>query len=134
MLKEILINKMTIMILFVLTYFAPISSALAAMGVIIGIDFILGLIAANKMGIKITSNKMSQTIVKSLIYMLLIIAAFVINTTLVMWLPLVQITLSFLAITEFLSIAENFQKITGLSFVKYLKTTIQGYMKKHSDK
>ena len=126
-------NKIVLLITFLITYFTPIGPALLAMGCIISIDLILGLMAANKTGVKITSNKLSQTLIKSLVYMLLIIASFIITTTLVAWLPLVQITLSFLAITEFLSLAENFQKITGLSFVKYLKNAIEHKMKKHSD-
>ena len=126
-------NKIVLLITFLVTYFTPIGPALLAMGCIIGIDLILGLMAARKNGIKITSNKMSQTLIKALVYMLLIIASFIITTTLAAWLPLVQITLSFLAIVEFTSLAENFQKITGLPFVKYLRDKINNNMKKHSD-
>jgi phage-related holin len=131
--KTMITTKLLVLVSFILAYLAPIGADLLGIGVLISIDLILGLVAARKLKVKISSKKLSQTIVKSLTYMLLIIAAFVINKTLVEWLPMVQVTLAFLAITEFTSIAENFQKITGLPFVKYIKEQLGRYMKKHSD-
>ncbi|MFM7088509.1 MAG: phage holin family protein [Candidatus Paceibacterota bacterium] len=100
---------------------APLQSAMITVGVLIFIDLVLGLIAAKKQQIKIESRKLKFTAVKMLVYQLLIISAFIAEKYLIDWLPLNKITMAFIAVVEFTSIGENFQKITGLPFYQFIK-------------
>lgn len=109
---------------------APIQSAIFAIGVLVGIDLIMGILASRKIGIKFSSRKLKDTAVKLLVYNLLLIAGFVSETYMVDWIPFVKIVLSFLAVVEVTSIGENFQKISGLPFIKYLKDQINLYLNK----
>ena len=109
---------------------APIQSAIFAIGVLVGIDLIMGILASRKIGIKFSSRKLKDTAVKLLVYNLLLIAGFVSETYMVDWIPFVKIVLSFLAVVEVTSIGENFQKISGLPFIKYLKEQINLYLNK----
>ena len=127
--REYLGNKMIYLIGGLSTFLAPIASVMIAVGVLIMIDFIMGIIAARKTGDKINSKKMSNTLIKMLVYQLLIITSHLIELYLVPWLPILKITLSFIGIIEFLSIGENFTKITKKNFVKYIKDFIQSKLK-----
>jgi len=104
-----------------ITFFTPILPAMIAVGILISIDTIMGVLGAKKIGEEITSKKFGRVLTKSLVYQLLIISSHLIQVYLFSELPLVKITLGFLAITEFLSIGENFQKCTGRNFIKYIK-------------
>lgn len=127
--KEILINKAHYFVVFVVSYCAPIGEAMFAVGALILIDTITGIWGSLKAGGKFSSTRLGETITKLLIYNVLLISAHIIETTLVNYIPFIQITLSFLAITEFISIGENFTRITGLRFVQYLKEKIKNYYK-----
>jgi len=131
--KTILISKLYYFFGLIMVLLTPIEGALIAIGVLIGIDFTFGLIAAAKSKVKITSKKMSQSIIKMFVYQLLIIASFITMTYLIPWFPLVKITIAFIGMTEFLSIGESFQRITGLEFVKYIKDYLMRHIKKYSD-
>ena len=74
-----------------------------------------------KTGVKLKSSRLKNTAVKMLIYNLLLISSFIAETYLAPWIPFTKIALSFLALVEISSMGENFQKITGMSFTKYLK-------------
>lgn len=102
---------------------------MCAVGALVVIDFIFGIIAAKKQGEKIESKKMSRTLVKMLIYQLLIITAHICEKYLVDFIPFVQITLGFLAVVEFYSIGESFSKITGMNFISYIKNIVMGKLK-----
>jgi len=103
-------------------FFSSIEPAMIAVGILIMIDTMTGVIAAKKNGETITSKKLSGAITKSLIYQLLIISAHLCELYLFEQIPFVKISLAFLAMTEFTSISENFQKTTGKNFIKYIKT------------
>lgn len=124
MIKAYLMNKTTYIIGFAIAYLAPIASAMVALGVIVIIDWLLGIIAAYKTKEKITSLRMSDTLIKMLVYYLLIIASYMVEKHLATLIPFEQITLGFVGVIEFLSIGEKFTKITGLPFIKYLKKLI----------
>ncbi len=104
-----------------------------AVGVLISIDLIFGLIAAKKNKEKITSKKLSQTIIKMFVYQLLIISSYITQTYLMPFFPLLKITIAFIGMTEFLSLSESFQKITGLEFIKFIKDKMMSSFKKYSD-
>ena len=114
----------------VVTVLAPVKIAMIATGVLIFLDLLMGLFAAHKQGIKIESRKLKFTLVKMIVYQLLIISAFISEKYLIDVIPFVKITLGFIATVEFTSVAENFQKITGLPFFKFVKEFIQEKLNK----
>ena len=118
---EMLYGKWIYLVGFLTAYLSPINEALWAVGILIVIDTIFGMLAARKSGNKIESRKLGRILTKTLAYNLLIISAYISQTHLSPSIPFVKITLGFIAVTEFLSIGENFSTITGKSFIKYIK-------------
>lgn len=122
MVKEVFMNNIfTKLLLMSISFFTPILPAMLAVGILIAIDTITGVLGARRLGESVNSKKFGRVITKSLVYQLLIISSHLIELYLLALIPLVKITLGFLAITEFLSISENFQKCTGRNFIKYIK-------------
>ena len=109
-----LITKISLAVLAIL---APIQTAILGVGFLITADLITGIIAAYKRGETISSARLKNTAVKLLVYNLLIAQKY-----LTPWIPFTNVALSFLAIIEVKSLGENFQSITGISFVTYLKS------------
>jgi phage-related holin len=110
-------------------FFAPIKSAMLAVGVIIMLDFVFGILAARKKREKIESKKMARTAVKMLVYQMLVVSAHLCEHYLVDFIPFTQITLGFVAIIEFYSIGESFTTITGENFISYAKSIIMSKLK-----
>lgn len=127
-------NMMTKILATLAVFFAPIYPAIIAVGILITIDFITGLIAAKKQGVTITSKKMGATVTKMLVYNCLIFAAHLCEIYLFPEIPFLKISLAFLAMTEFTSIAENFEKTTGKNLMILIRTYIdnkfRGFLKK----
>ena len=107
---------------FSLSFFSGIQTAMAAVGFLVVIDTVLGLLASKKLEKTITSRKFSRILTKLLVFNLLIISAHLCELYLIKLIPLVSITLGFLAVSEFLSISESFTVITEMDFVNYLKS------------
>lgn len=126
MFKIIVISKLKMLLkcIFIAscTFFLPIYPAMIAVGILIFIDTITGIVGAYKAGEAITSKKMGTAITKSIVYQLLIVSAHLCETFLFPVIPFVKLSIAFLAMTEFTSIAENFQKATGKNLIKYIKT------------
>ena len=114
-----LITKIGLAILAIL---APIQTAILGVGFLIVADLITGIVAAYKRGERIRSERLKNTAVKMLVYNLLLTSSFIAETYLTPWIPFTNVALSFLAIIEVKSLGENFQSITGISFVTYLKS------------
>jgi len=114
-----LITKIGLAILAIL---APIQTAILGVGFLITADLITGIVAAYKRGEPIRSERLKNTAVKMLVYNLLLTSSFIAETYLTPWIPFTNVALSFLAIIEVKSLGENFQSITGISFVTYLKS------------
>ena len=110
--------------LAILTILAPIQTAILSVGFLIIVDLITGVIAAFKRGEVIKSNRLKNTVVKMLVYNLLLISSFIAETYLTPWIPFTNVALSFLVIVEVKSLGENFQAITGISFLNFLKSYI----------
>jgi len=126
----ILTNKLFYILGGLSAFFITIKVYMIAIGALIILDFILGVIAAMKRKEKINSKRMSDTIIKLLVYQLLIISAQLVQLYFVPeWLPLLGMTLSFLGIVEFFSIGENFSSITQKNFIKFIKDYIKGKLK-----
>lgn len=108
--------------LAILTIFAPIHAAILGVGFLIMTDLITGIIAAYKRGEAINSERLKNTAVKMLVYNLLLTSSFIAQKYLTPFIPFTNIALSFLTIIEIKSLGENFESITGISFIKFLKS------------
>ncbi len=107
-------------ILLCSAFFLPIIPAMIAVGLLIILDTITGVMASQKRGEKICSKKFGRVITKMLVYQLLIIASQLVEKYLFDF-GIIKVTLAFLGLTEMLSISENFQTITGANFIQYIR-------------
>tara|TARA_R110000796_G_scaffold103477_2_gene212861 strand:+ start:472 stop:858 length:387 start_codon:yes stop_codon:yes gene_type:complete len=120
MIKTVLIK----MFIAVVSLLAPLQESIIAIGFLITVDLIMGLIASYTSNIKLTSTRLKNTAVKMLVYNLLLISSFICEKYLIPFVPMTKIALAFLGTVEITSLGESFQTITGVSFIKYVKTYI----------
>lgn len=116
-----------------LAFFAPVAGIVYAVGAFIMLDTLLGIMAANKMGEKIESKKLSKVVWKMLMYQAVILTFFVMDVNIVGDLlgsivntPYVltkTVGVALIAI-EFKSIDENIEKMTGTTLLKRLYDVI----------
>lgn len=104
-----------------LVLLAPLNPVMATIVLLIVIDFITGLYAAYRTKTRIRSKRMSNTISKFLFYNMVIIAGYFIEVNIVQEIPFTKIVAGFIAMTEFKSIGENFNKIYGINFIRAIK-------------
>jgi phage-related holin len=109
-------------------FFVPIFWTEVGIVALITVDFITAVIAAYKNKVPITSNRASKTVYKLLVYTMLLCTCLIADKLTELSL-FVHFCTYFLVIVEVFSIGENFQKITGLSFVNYLKKYIESKVK-----
>jgi len=110
-------------------FFAPVAGIMYAIGVFILLDTFLGIMAAQKLGEKIESRKLSKVVWKMLMYQAVTISFFVMDVHIVGDLlgtlintPYVltkTVGVALIAI-EFKSIDENIEKMTGTTLLKRL--------------
>lgn len=96
-----------------LIFLSPLCGLLKTLMLLVGIDLATGLIAAVKRKQKITSAKLSRTIVKILIYLLTISIVHLVSSDVLLDnnIPLTSIVACFMMLTEVQSIFENLNKI-----------------------
>ena len=101
----------------------PIHAAMAAAGVLIVSDLILGMWVARKRGEKLTSAAMRRTISKMLIYQSAIITGFICETWLLSgFIPVSKLVSGVIGVVEMKSILENANSISGGDiFAKVIK-------------
>lgn len=95
---------------------APIHSVLVAVGVLILLDMITGLLAARKRGERITSSNLKNTVTKGFLYQSSVIVAFLMEHFLLDGIPVVKVVAGIIALTEGKSFFENVHAITGINF------------------
>lgn len=110
-------------------FFAPVVGIMYTIGVFILLDTLLGIMAAQKMGEKIESKKLSKVVWKMLMYQAVTLSFFVMDVHIVGDLlgtlintPYVltkTVGVALIAI-EFKSIDENIEKMTGTTLLKRL--------------
>ena len=110
-------------------FFAPVAGIMYTIGAFILLDTLLGIMAAQKMGEKIESKKLSKVVWKMLMYQAVTISFFVMDVHIVGDLlgtlintPYVltkTVGVALIAI-EFKSIDENIEKMTGTTLLKRL--------------
>jgi phage-related holin len=137
------IKPVSAFLLAILAFFAPIKLIVYGIVVLIGFDMLTGIMAhfkTNKLRFKfwradswshITSSKLGNTISKTLVYMILIISGFLIDT----WI-ITNATLYFTklfagasALRELKSLVENGEKIMGGGLISTIRSFIKGGFK-----
>lgn len=104
--------------------------ALTVVLICILVDFGTGIWAATKCGIKIESHKMRKTVYKTLSYLsVIILCAFVDEAVSPEW-HLATFSAGFCAVTEIVSIIENWGHITGKDYLEKLKDFIKEKLEK----
>lgn len=105
--------------------------ALAVVLICIMVDFGTGIWASTKNGIKIESHKMRKTIYKTLAYLsIIILCAFIDEAISPEW-KLASFSAGFCAVTELVSVVENWGHITGKDYFEKLKDIISSKLEKH---
>ena len=120
----------TLGIPYIVFFFAPITAALAGLGVLIFADVITGCKAAKVRGEEIQSNRMARTVSKIIFYSIAIILSRVMEVVFIDFIPVAQITAGYIAIVEFKSNIENIGSITGVDIWKHLMKKIEGWSKR----
>jgi uncharacterized membrane protein HdeD (DUF308 family) len=105
----------------ILIFFTPILPAVYSIIFLGGADFLTGILAAKKRGEEITSNKMFRSIIKVLLYNLLLITSFIVQEHLMTYIPWVKLATSAIATIEIKSLYENASTILGIDLWKYVK-------------
>ena len=115
---------------FIVFFFAPITTGLIGLGVLIFADVITGCKAAKVRGEEIRSNRMARTVSKIIFYSIAIILSRVMEVAFIDFIPLAQMTAGYIAIVEFKSNMENIASITGVDVWKHLMKKIEGWSKR----
>ena len=96
-----------------LAWLAPIHALMGLVGLLIGIDFVLGIAAAHKRGEPLTSKAMGRTVYKTLGYQLAVITGFALESLVPGGLPIAKLCASVIGLTEAKSIVESVKDLTG---------------------
>jgi hypothetical protein len=112
-------EKLYLFLLSALAVFSPLAPILFSVGFLILADFIVGLYRAKVRNETITSRKMSNTISKMVLYQIMIISLFILETFLLdKVIPLTKMGAVFIALVEIKSISESIEMITGVNIWK----------------
>ncbi len=104
--------------LMLITVFAPIQAVLGTTMLLIGVDFVSGVIAAKKRKEKITSAGFRRSLSKLVIYEIALMIGFLAQTYMIPIMPIVNMVSSLIALTECRSIFENLDNINGGNLLK----------------
>jgi hypothetical protein len=94
---------------------------MAAVGLLIAVDFVTGILAARKRGEPITSRAMGRTIWKCVGYQLAVISGFALEWLVPGGLPIAKLCAAAIGLSEFKSLAENIKAITGVDLWAVIK-------------
>jgi len=103
----------------------PLYDVAGALIVLIIIDLITGIIASFKTSAPFQWSKIFNTLNKLIIYCLILLAAWVIESKIIPSLPFMRLVAGFLALTELRSILGNFKNIFGLDMWEYIRAAIR---------
>jgi hypothetical protein len=108
-----------------LAVFLPIKELMLTIGFLVSADLVVGIWKAIKIGQRIRSRRMSDTVTKLLLYQLAIMSGFLIETFIISELiPITKLIATVVAIIEFKSIVESIEAVTGKDLWSKIKTII----------
>jgi len=123
--RNFILNKLEIILTFLVVYFSPTFQILFGIGFLVMIDFVTGILSARKRGEEITSKKMRPTVMKGFGYMSAILVAYVTQKVFMPDMEIMKIVSGLVAMMELKSLDENLTTITGKSlFKKFLDKNI----------
>ena len=108
-----------------LAILVPIYDVTGALIILILIDLITGIIASVKNQVKFQWEKIINTFTKVIIYSLILLAGWVVESKIMPAIPLMRLVAGFLALTELRSILGNFKNIYGLDMWEYIRAAIR---------
>ena len=112
-------------LLGIITIFLPIKELMITIGFLVGTDMVVGIWKSLKLGIKIRSRRMSDSVTKMLLYQIAIVSGFLIETYIIEALiPITKLIATVIAIIEFKSIVESIEAVTGKDLWGKIKTLI----------
>ena len=103
----------------------PLYDVAGALIILIIIDLATGIIASVKNKVKFQWKKIENTFTKVIIYSLILLAGWVIESKIMPAIPLMRLVAGFLALTELRSILGNFKNIFGLDMWEYIRAAIR---------
>lgn len=110
----------------VLLIFAPIKATLIVVMVLAGVDLFTGIRVSKKRRRKITSAGLKRTVVKVMVYELVVMLGFLVQQYMTGdVVPVVQVLAGFIGLTELKSVMENLEAVTGMPLVKMLSNKIE---------
>lgn len=112
---EFCLNTSGLLCTYVVSFFAPITLWIVAIGFFVFADFVTGLLKAKRNGYKIESKKMFRSIPKFVAYGIAVIIAQILMVIFEIDFPAVKLVTGFIAFIEIKSIDENIEAITGHS-------------------
>ena len=125
MMKELLFVKTKYWLLALVTIFLQIKELMITIGFLVGADMVVGIWKAIKLGIKIRSRRMSDSVTKMLLYQLAIVSGFLIETYIIEQLiPITKLIATVIAVIEFKSIVESIESVTGKDLWGKIKTLV----------
>lgn len=114
--KNLIIPYLKEIILAIIAILAPVHTIMIASGMLILIDLALGILAAKKQSLPITSAGLRRTLSKLITYQVAIIAGFLVEHYLILDLvPVTKLIASIIGLVEMKSILENIDIINGAS-------------------
>jgi len=105
----------------ILAFLIPIKQFIILCTCLVIVDAVTGVIAARKAGNKIVSRGFWRTVVKFLVYFLAILSAEGMRVTFEDSIPLTYVVSFAICVTEFFSVLENVEKITGAKILGPVK-------------
>lgn len=108
-----------------LAILGPLYDVAGALILLIIIDLITGIIASIKNSIAFQWSKIFNTLNKLMIYCLILLAAWVIESKIIPAIPFMRLVAGFLAMTELRSILGNFKAIFGIDAWDYIRAAIK---------
>jgi hypothetical protein len=117
-----------------MAFLAPIKFMATIVLALVIIDLKNVVYAAFKRGEKITSAAMRKSVSKLIVYQLALLSAFLVQfLTGITSIPVVNLVASFIGFTEFFSIFENLNSISGTNLFKNLMKTLGKNVKEKID-
>ena len=108
-----------------LAILVPIYDVTGALIILILIYLITGIIASVKNQVKFQWEKIENTFTKVIIYSLILLAGWVVESKIMPAIPLMRLVAGFLALTELRSTLGNFKNIFGLDMWEYIRSAIR---------
>lgn len=112
----------------------PIHPVIISVGVLIFADAFIGIWAAYKRGERISSKRMGDSIVKMLVYQLVLISGYLVQTYLLSdFIPVVKLAAGYIGMVELKSLLENSSTILGRDIFKEIISKLGSKSDKNPD-